>query len=315
MVRRLEVGNATSAETKSDIRKFFEHNFEEIRNSRGNSSAFWTSLDLDELVAASAGLFIWASTVVEMVKQMRKHVRQILQDLRERGTTIGKTRMDALHQLYYIILQPLVDDDDIIGFLSIVICARTPLPATTLSPLCKLHVDVIEDTARQLGPVMDTANGLRFVHKSFVDYVLSQYCPVQLSINSAEHSLAASCFEIMDDQSHFNMAKMPSSYMLNREVPKLREALSEELRYASRFWGTHLTHLLRKDKQAAMAMAQRIYNFLEHQFLYWLEAVSILECFREALEALSNLRVAELNKVSPIKRSLDQVEVISHCRH
>jgi hypothetical protein len=112
--------------------------------------------------------------------------------------------------------------------------------------------------------------------------------------------LAESCFEIMHRQLGFNMGKMPSSYMLNSEMPEMHEALSEELQYASRFWASHLTHLQKEGKVMAMTLAPLVDDFLNNRFLYWLEAVSILRCFQEAMEALSILKLAKVSEVSCI---------------
>jgi hypothetical protein len=110
--------------------------------------------------------------------------------------------------------------------------------------------------------------------------------------------LGESCFKIMLAQLHFNMGNMSSSYMLNSEVPEMRDALAEELQYALRFWGTHLAHI---QKEQMVKLAKGVNDFLHRCFLYWLEVVSILGCFREAIEALSKLRVAGLGEVSRIK--------------
>jgi hypothetical protein len=110
-------------------------------------------------------------------------------------------------------------------------------------------------------------------------------------------------------QLHFNMGNMPSSYMSNDEMPELHDALSEELQYASRFWGVHLAGIrneMNHEKDDVVAIVESIQVFLYHCFLYWLEAVSILGSFREAMEALSTLKAAKLEEVGHTKPSEDQ---------
>jgi hypothetical protein len=65
-------------EAYSDIRMFLQLHLQGVRRKQGRLMAeepeLWPSLtDLDQLVAKSEGLFIWASTLVKFVEDSRPH--------------------------------------------------------------------------------------------------------------------------------------------------------------------------------------------------------------------------------------------------
>ncbi|OBT59917.1 hypothetical protein VE03_10622, partial [Pseudogymnoascus sp. 23342-1-I1] len=66
------------------------------------------------------------------------------------------------------------------------------------------------------------------------------------------------------------------------------DVLPEELRYACRFWVIHL-HRGRNTFLVDVNLQDQVYNFLRGYFLYWVEALSLLQLVQEGIESLESL--------------------------
>jgi hypothetical protein len=79
----------------------------------------------------------------------------------------------------------------------------------------------------------------------------------------------------------------------NTEIDTIRRShiddlLPEELQYACRFWVPHLYR--GKDKFLVdVDLQDRVYNFLIGYFLYWLEALSLLQLMHDGISSLESL--------------------------
>jgi hypothetical protein len=76
-----------------------------------------------------------------------------------------------------------------------------------------------------------------------------------------------------------NICRIPP-YAMNRDVEDLhsrrKEFISDALEYACRFW-THHISLGSKTGEDIGPMLVLLQDFFEHQFLFWIEVLSILE--------------------------------------
>jgi len=124
-------------------------------------------------------------------------------------------------------------------------------------------------------------------HASFPDFMFTQVrskfkvpsgAIVDMSCDGAAHHalLTHSCFHIMKSNLRFNICNLPSSFLLDSEVPDLshrvQESISDVLRYSCRYWGQHLA-------QAAShyhnSLQTCIHDFLYVQVLFWIEAMNL----------------------------------------
>jgi len=83
-----------------------------------------------------------------------------------------------------------------------------------------------------------------------------------------------------------NMCKLPDA-VANSEVEDLNERVEQHLdpalRYACKSWHKHLFH---ENTVRTHDVISTLHRFLEEKFLFWLEALSVLDAAREAVDAL-----------------------------
>lgn len=307
--RVLEVGTSVTLQSSLDIRAYFEHEFNIILEEFTTIARPWpTDAELKMLTQAAAGLFIWAKTVIKLVSthQPKKSLDRVLETIR--GVRM-RGDMDHLAQLYNGLLQSKFrGDEDVAAFRLIsggLITARTPLSANELKYLLpNLTQTDIEFMCNGLKSVLDTFSGLRFVHQSFVDFLLNLGPDSQFHFNRGvqEERFASSCFQLMQTELKFNIAEIETSHVPNTAIVGLSSKVPDHLYYACRFWSDHLVNSAPNG-----SMEESVNEFLEKQFLFWLEVLSIRDSIGVASEALEKLvtwiPVSGLHLVRTISRS------------
>jgi hypothetical protein len=94
-----------------------------------------------------------------------------------------------------------------------------------------------------------------------------------------------SCFHIMKAGLRFNIANIPSSFILDADNATLSEAVKQNippiLSYSCRNWGYHLLAATPTDSDALYrmlpdALYQILSEFLELRVVFWIEAMNLL---------------------------------------
>ena len=274
-----------------------------------------TQEQLDQLVTDTAGLFIYAATVVEYLQgrsrnQQKKLLARIL-SLSHSSPLPGATaRLDDLYS--HILETSLVDPRDrmdnalraqCLGILHTFLCTieRTSTgvavgllngPNATEEPT--FDAAEAEDLVRRLHAVLYVQRGqVLWFHKSFPDFIFSQdhsktfYCDQ----GYYHRLLANNCFEVMQQELRFNIADISTSYQLDRDNPTLSDSIktniSALLRYACSDWSSHLT-------QAPVASSEpflgAVNDFLQLRFLFWIEAMNLLKCRERCVSMLQEVQ-------------------------
>jgi hypothetical protein len=277
----LEVGAKVTKESTVDIRLYLQRRLSSIALDFPSLPKPWPSArQLDELTAAAAGLFIWASTLVRLVShsQPATELKEILAMIKTHRLT-GK--LLGLGELYAAILAskfPQQNDKELFKKLSaVVITSRVPLTVEKISILIpQLGRTDMDYVCGRLTTVLDDTGSLHFLHQSFVDFLITppphSVCPDGFRYDKTQWETVFSerCFRIMERGLHFNMGNFSSSYIENENVPGLREHISWPMSYGCRFWGSHTARTI-CDTEAI----QTVTSFLHKFVLYWLEVLSI----------------------------------------
>ena len=89
--------------------------------------------------------------------------------------------------------------------------------------------------------------------------------------------LAKSCFHAMESGLKFNIAKIESSFLLDRDNPGLPDAVRQNippvLRYSCQNWVSHASAVTLADSNK---LADALTKFLELRVLFWIEAMNLL---------------------------------------
>ncbi|KAG8794178.1 hypothetical protein FRC12_000277 [Ceratobasidium sp. 428] len=102
--------------------------------------------------------------------------------------------------------------------------------------------------------------------------------------------LARGCFSlILSVEPAFNICDLESSYLLDHEVPYLREqvvdSISPELLYACCTWATHMTA-----EGVSNDIVGDLGRFLSTRLLLWMEILNLKRCVRQGVEMVSRVR-------------------------
>jgi hypothetical protein len=269
-------GKKVNPLSSMDIRKFLKHELQQIVKRYPSLPSDWPGdRIIERLTDHAAGLFIWVKTVIKLLEhgEPQRTLKQIL----EGG---GAGGMAALYSWILKVSFPNPSDEDIRDFRSIlgaIIFIKAPLDAASLTQLLSIEGSTMEYICNGLQSVLDSGNAVQIHHQSFVYFLLDQNdCPANfLIIRERENrNLAVACLKAMRSHLRFNICGLESSYVRNSEVSDLQSRVERHipshLFYSARFWADHLA-------QAAFdeELFEHLQYFLQNQFLFWLEVLSL----------------------------------------
>jgi hypothetical protein len=270
-------GQMVNEQSSKDITKFLTRQFEQIAEQYPNSlHPDWPgSQTIDLLTSRAAGLFIWADTVAKFV-ELGEPQEQLRVILNGNGT-------DNMATLYSCILNTSFNKPSEAvknAFRSIVgmmIFAKAPLSTSSIKRLLSLQGSEMEHIFNGIQSVIDRQGNPRVNHQSFVDFLIDpDRCPPEFLIKTERENkeFALACLRVMKGELRFNICDIKSSHLRNVDVPDLslcaRDHIPPHLAYSAQFWVNHLT-----ETAFDVDMLGPIRYFMDNQFLFWLEVLSI----------------------------------------
>ena len=271
--------------------------------------AFKDHEQLTKLADKADGLFIYAATALRYITPLPNMAKteqlQLMDKLLNGISPITKSpdTRSLVDNLYEQILWAVFSnlDDDIfrtrLNILHTILCTQERVSTSVAAALHPNSGDIdIREVAdvivRDLHAVLYFKDGCIFwYHSSFPDFIFTQtrskftsptHRVIDLSCDKATHNalLAQSCFDVMMSPSGlcFNICQLPSSFLLDCQVPdlalRIQEKISDVLRYCSHYWAQHLVQAA-EDKLSVLSGC--IVQFLNKHVLFWIEAMNLLE--------------------------------------
>jgi hypothetical protein len=254
----------------------------------------WCSL----LVKSSEGLFQWAAVTCHYI--MDPYGGQLPYERLESFLETGS----GLDELYYKVLNQAFQGNNsrvLNRYRSVmgrILTAKEPLP---LSILSKMHVNnpawmsEIKAIIEPLGCLLSGINGndiaIKPLHSSFHDYLTcsSRSREFFINIDNAEKAFATTTLYILKTELHFNICQLATSYKANEDpevniLQQVKEMVSSELIYACCFFVAHLLCV-----PSSGQVLEDLHYFLNYEFLYWLEVLSVTRKMSIAPGILSSL--------------------------
>lgn len=232
---------------------------------------------IETLVGNASGLFIWAQTVVNFISFGEPQQRLNLV-LKGGGTGDVKSLYEQILSTSF----PRPHEDEINNFRSVVgtiILAKEPLSFLALQQLLSLEASTVKHICNGLNSVLEAKDTLRFHHQSFVDFLIDQdRCPPGFLIQKEHETrkLMISCTRVMRNYLKFNICDLKSSYLRNAEVADLASRLEERIHpcvfYSTCFWANHLA-----ETAFDTEVLEALQYFMDNQFLFWLEVLSLVK--------------------------------------
>ncbi|KAI0797417.1 hypothetical protein BC629DRAFT_269818, partial [Irpex lacteus] len=310
------IHKVASSSINQDIQLFLEYKFKRIVTTRSDidTSQVWpTKEQVDALVTASAGLFIFASTIVKFLdvrdEDPKARLREVFdfQDSESR-THPADTSSDAypfreLDSLYTQVLGKTSANDDMKNkrrkaILGMIVMAYAPVSIATIAELLCLRNDEVRSLIRPLHSVLhvpsDDTTPLQLYHKSFADFLVDPHrcSDSQLLIVADDHhrSIALHCLDFMKGVLKKNICGLPR-YSMNGDLApgKLDECIDNTLRYCCQYWARHLTSDCARDQHFSEAQPQLEY-LLTKQMLMWVEVLSLIGDLPSAVHSLIMLK-------------------------
>jgi len=287
-------GSSVELGASNDIRAFLKERLQ------GTGMAdTWVNEALDYLVHSAAGMFIWAKTAAEFLRENTTSRFYILKTRKQENSA---EVFKDLYSLYSTVIETSLKDiskqeaEAITSVMGAMIFAKQPLDKNALMMLPGVrnpdsHEDMLEFILKRLVSVIDidSDSTLHFHHRSFTDFLLHPSFSQRLGGFSAiqdrdlhERQLAVLCLNTMvSPELHFNMCDLESSNIKNVDIPATnKSALSPLISYSSQFWADHLVQAQHE------ILMKRVKFIMYEKLLFWIEVMSILGKAHEASAVL-----------------------------
>jgi len=289
-----------------DISIFFRRKLSSVKSEPGLSTTPWPGEPtIQRLVEKAAGLFIYAATICRFIRDDNNTPEdQLSAILEEDHDTPSQPPTKHLDDMYTKLLQHSVvgkqavskDDHLAVWFRKIVGSIIIMFKVIATKEIAKLlHVRTISTTLASLHSVLsvseDEGQPVRIFHPSFRDFLLDS------------HRCLDSRFSIDPKESHITLFRNCIMLLaeLRQDLCNLREPgvsvgdiaehiiqqyIPAHIHYACRYWFHHfqLGNPIREDMD-------RILRFLEHDFLHWLEALSLIKEVSNGVLIVTDLEI------------------------
>ena len=308
----LKLHDVERSSVDADIKLFLKTRLAEITKTRSdcNFTESWpSSYDIDVLCKKSAGLFIYASTVVKFVAapyDLPTERLTLIISLPQSTTHEGRTGIDLLYT--QVLEQAFHDADDAQELytrfklvLGAVLLVFYPLSTKTLSELLE-KCDTpshISNALRSLHSLLLVPNGeddtVRPFHKSFPDFLTNpRRCKDErFFIDPPVHhiDILFSCLGLMKERLRKNICDLDGCPLLSdvKDLPDRRTAhIGSALEYSCRFWTKHLSETRGSGPHIERVKAA-IDEFFTTHLLFWIEVLSITGHLNHGIYALNDI--------------------------
>ncbi|KAI0743253.1 hypothetical protein BC629DRAFT_1599649 [Irpex lacteus] len=299
-----------------DIRLFLDHNFLRIAKPRSDFDVteIWPEpKEVNTLVIASAGLFIFAATIIKYIDARHEDPKARLNEIINfkefralaSDTSPSAHPFDELDKLYLQVLKQSsagnnMDKEARKAILGLVVVACAPVSIATIAGILNLDPGKVRNLVRPLHSVLlvpaEDTNPLSLHHKSFADFLVdSGRCEAtEFLIMEDDHhrSTALHCLDFMKGGLKKNICGL-SRYSMNSDLlvepGKLDECIGNTLRYCCQYWARHLTSDCARDHHFSEAQPQLEY-LLTNQMLMWVEVLSLIGDLPSTVHSLIMLK-------------------------
>jgi hypothetical protein len=306
-------------EASVDVGRYWEHELDGL--CRRKRLPHWQSMvSLERLVKITGNLFIYATTILEIIVDVRINPIQKLQELLEISgpgsvpsaafdSPDDHTRLDELYT--YIIKEALKDNRGktstkymrrLHSILEVVIFARNPLTPQAISDLLNIDKQELDSYLSFLCSVLevpdtsDLEGGVRALHQSFPDFVCHKgsliHPEMVIHVTVAEKHLAEYSMSQLNKLLHFNICRLHDPSLFNDEISdleiRLRQYVTAALVYSCRFWITHWLEHIRAAGTRAQVL-DGLNDFCAEHLLHWIEVLSLTKNLYNVQRAMAGL--------------------------
>lgn len=302
---------------EEDIRLFYQDRLRTIAKDFHLDGSLYSDHTVEILVKSSHCLFIYAATVCRFVEDGKQFAPLKLSHILKTENFSLKPD-EALNNMYTTILThswPIathLETEQKAVFSRVVgsiVVLRDVLSTDDLALVLDMSVDQIRQMLQSFHSVLcipeDTSKPIRLLHPSFRDFLLhSDWCQSKVFfIESKEvHGrLFSDCLRLMRTHLMRNMCNLDNFYLRALCVSRADKdrCITSSVRYACRHWAYHLEQ---HGLDFSAETCRELNEFFGTSFLFWLETLSLLGEFPEAVTAI-NLLATRLRPPKPASTS------------
>jgi len=278
----LHLHNIEESIVEADIKKY-------LTEALGPMSPPPALNEVEQLAKRAGKLFIYAATIVRYIHPDNPDVDSSARLRTVLGMVSGSTKQhEELNELYSSILSAALNPKlreeqevyDIQLTLRTVVCAKEPMTAQTLALFLRLTEDRVRISLQPLRSILHVQDGIQGLvspfHASFPDYLFDKLRSGKFHCETAEHNqvLTSCCFDLMKDKLKFNICKLESSFVFDKDVldlqDRIRKFISPALSYACWYWGVHL-----QQGNFTDMVHEALVDFLTNRLLFWMEVLNL----------------------------------------
>jgi ABC-type dipeptide/oligopeptide/nickel transport system ATPase subunit len=286
---------------QADIERYLREEFAKILEQHDIEPPWPTEEQMRLLVQLAGCLFIYAATVVKFVSDS-VHPSSSLVTFLSADVRISQHAHATLDSVYLHIIRVFTTDPtgsassifrEVIGA---IVVLQQPLSRLALGRLLHMEMEKVNSTLRYLHSLIDVGTTpnrpIRTFHPSLYDFLTHpERCTdvgLRVSVGDTHLLLVIRCLRVMNRQLKQDICKIGNPSLLNSEVPdlaeRLKRSISEELRYACVYWMSHLISI--QTSVDVSDLEVELKDFCTHHLLHWIEALSIVQELRSAVEGL-----------------------------
>jgi len=248
---------------------------------------------IERLVQLCDGLFIVAATALEHTFDAGADAAEarFTKLLNDSGNNLNPGAAAPLDCMYQLILEDATREHGpegtelqaMLRLLASLLSARMSLSIASLADLLDLKLYQVRASLSLLHAVVyvpegNDTPGLRTVHASFGDYLLSRAPDdIRISRSLGHNTLASACLDTMRRHLRFNISQSSSSYKPNSSTRPDSITLSVE--YSCLHWAHHVAAAVKPKYGNAPTRSifdVRIDKMFRPNLLFWLEVLSVL---------------------------------------
>jgi hypothetical protein len=296
-----------------DILTYIDDRLHDVIDSHPHLETTWPGIEGKRNLGSRAdGLFIWVTVASEYIKASSDPDGALNDVLHGQATNAQQGPEAPLDMLYLGILQRtptlLYSIDTTKYVVGAILVAKTPLTRAGLDSLLRLGKNVVQtlrdgskmqvassaSLINALGSILrvDDKGLVRVLHASITEFFTnpSRCTDKRFFIDRSKYNceLAIHCFKTMDCLKR-DICRVNDPTKFNSEIldldERLNRYLTEDLRYACRFWHQHLEDVQDPDDDTY----NQAKGFFFTHLLHWIEVMSLLDDINGVFMALKDM--------------------------
>ena len=290
-----------SEKSQEDIERYIDYRLKEAK----------VGVEMEQrrqLVGQCDGLFIFASLACDLLQSecaedQSRRLRDMIEEFTSLDTLYHRTLSQAVKLSRYA-------QTHLMDILRVIVAAREPLSISAIAALLPMKVDTVNTIVKKLGSILgsgDVDQSVYIFHATLKEFLLRKSwtertdrlngsedmkeIPNQYYIDKeeGERAMLKGCLSnVMADGLIFNICSLETSFLMNEDVidmdDRICRCITDALQYSCLNWTSHLESI--SSDPEIMGWLE---EFMNNQFLSWLEVLSVTKCVRFASKMLGVL--------------------------